>query len=163
MLLKTEELLKVCREKGVACIHCPLSFDESMNDNPNKGFGLLNNVVNRKLSLRGSWNTEFYDQMKPVDGEVVITSKRGLDAFVGTDLEEVLMKLQIETVILSGFLTNGCVESTMRTAYEKGFNVITLKDCCSTTSLAGQSAATEGTFTFFSTPLTKDELLGQLS
>ena len=34
--------------------------------------------------------------------------------------ESTLVKKKIETVVLSGFLTNCCVESTMRTAYEKG-------------------------------------------
>merc|ERR1712224_504519 len=34
--------------------------------------------------------------------------------------------------------TNCCVESTMRTAYEKGFNVVTLIDCTATTSADGQ-------------------------
>jgi nicotinamidase-related amidase len=36
--------------------------------------------------------------------------------------------------VLSGFLTNCCVESTMRTGYEKGYNVITLSDCVAATS-----------------------------
>ena len=48
--------------------------------------------------------------------------------------EEQLKANGIETVVLGGFLTNCCVESTMRTAYEKGFNVITLTDACATAS-----------------------------
>ena len=38
------------------------------------------------------------------------------------------------TVAIAGFLTNCCVESTMRTAYEKGFDVYTLTDCTATVS-----------------------------
>ena len=53
----------------------------------------------------------------------------------------------------AGFLTNCCVESTMRTAYEKGFNVITLTDACATTSPEGQ-AVTGGSYGMFSTPST---------
>lgn len=51
----------------------------------------------------------------------LVTGKKGLDGFPGTDLEELLVKNGIKTVALGGFLTNCCVESTMRTAYEKGF------------------------------------------
>jgi nicotinamidase-related amidase len=40
--------------------------------------------------------------------------------------------------VLAGFLTNCCVESTMRVAYEKGYNVITLTDCTAATSPAEQ-------------------------
>ena len=79
--------------------------------------------------------------MKPLKGDIVVNGKRGLDGFPGTDPESHLVKKKIETVVLSatasgekltcsrrrdrfahrsGFLTNCCVESTMRTAYEKG-------------------------------------------
>ena len=92
--------------------------------------------------------------MTPKDGDVVVKGKKGLDAFPGTTLEEELKARGIETVALAGFLTNCCVESTMRTAYEKGFNVITLTDCVATTSEEGQTQATTGTFGWFSSPMT---------
>ena len=46
---------------------------------------------------------------------------------------------------------------TILPAYEKGFNVITLKDCCATQSTEAHLAATDGTFGMFSTPLTAEE------
>ena len=57
----------------------------------------------------------------------------------------------------------GCVESTMRTAYEKGYNVVTLTDCTATTTEEGQKAATTGTFGWFSLPMTADELKEMLA
>ena len=62
--------------------------------------------------------------MVPAAGDKVVSGKKGLDAFPGTDLEQILKDNGIETVALSGFLTNCCVESSMRTAYEKGFNTV---------------------------------------
>lgn len=50
----------------------------------------------------------------------------------------------------------------MRTAYEKGFNVITLTDCTATTTEIGQKASTEGTYTMFSTPMLKETFLSQV-
>merc|ERR1719379_1688089 len=100
--------------------------------------------------------------MKPVEGDVVVSGKKGLDAFPGTDLEQQLKAKGIETVALAGFLTNCCVESTMRSAYEKGFNVITLTDCTATTSDEGQTAATTGTYGMFSAPMTSDEFKAKL-
>merc|ERR1712100_81258 len=115
------------------------------------------------LFTEGTWNAEFCADMKPVDGDVVVTGKKGLDAFPNTTLEAELTKAGIETVILCGFLTNCCVESTMRTVCEKGFNVITVTDCCATTSEEGQTAATGGTFGMFSTPLTAEDLTTKLT
>ncbi len=45
----------------------------------------------------------------------------------------ILRQRGIQNIALGGFLTNCCVESTMRSAYERGYNVITLKDCCAAT------------------------------
>merc|ERR1711988_418746 len=87
----------------------------------------------------------------------VVKGKKGLDAFPHSDLEQQLKKAGIETVALCGSLTNCCVESTMRTACEKGFNVVTLTDCCAATSAEGHEAATAGTFGMFSTPMTADD------
>ena len=101
--------------------------------------------------------------MSPAEGDVVVKGKKGLDAFPNTTLEAELVARGIETVVLCGFLTNCCVESTMRTAYEKGFNVITLSDCCAATSEEGQKAAIEGTFGMFSKTMTAEEFKAELS
>merc|ERR1719479_200826 len=97
--------------------------------------------------------------MKPKEGDLMVLNKKGLDAFPNTNLENLLVDHGIETVVLGGFLTNCCVESTMRTAYEKGFNVITLTDCTGATSDEAQKAAANGTYGMFSLPMTKDEFL----
>ena len=50
-----------------------------------------------------------------------------------------------------------------RTACEKGFNVITLKDCTGATSMEAYKAAAEGTWGMFSSPMTKDEFIAKLA
>ena len=79
-----------------------------------------------KLFTEGSWNADFEESMIPQAGDLVVEGKKGLDAFPGTNLEALLKENGIETLALCGFLTNCCVESSMRTAYEKGFNTVTL-------------------------------------
>ena len=100
--------------------------------------------------------------MIPQAGDLVVEGKKGLDAFPGTNLESLLKENGIETLALSGFLTNCCVESSMRTAYEKGFNTVTLTDCCATTSAEDQAGATGGTFGMFSDPMTADDFVAKL-
>ena len=72
--------------------------------------------------------------MTPADGDIVIEGKRGFDAFASTNLDFILRSKGITTIALGGFLTNCCVESTMRTGYEKGYQVYTLTDCLAATS-----------------------------
>lgn len=157
-----ENSVKVCEEaraKGMKIIHSPIIFSEDMSDNPNKNQGILKGCAEGKLFIEGSWNAKICDAMTPKEGDLIISNKKGLDAFPGTDLEDLLRKHNIETVAIGGLLTNCCVESTMRTAFEKGYNVVTLTDCTATTSEEGYKAATAGTFNFFSSPMTSTDFI----
>jgi len=162
MLEKSAALAKKVRKLGAKVFHAPISFKRDASDNPNRKLGILGNCATQKLFTLGSWNADFCKEMKPEMGDVVVTGKKGLDAFPGTDLEELLLAHHIETVAFAGFFTNGCVESTMRTAYEKGFNVVGLKDCTATTTKEAHVAATEGTYGMFSTPMTAQEFNDEL-
>jgi len=163
MLSKTADVCKAAREKGAKVILAPIIFKEDGSDNPNKNLGILAGCNNDKLFTEGTWNAEFCDAMKPQEGDLIVKGKKGLDAFPGTDLEELLVNNGIETVALCGFLTNCCVESTMRTAFEKGFNTVTLTDCCATTSAEGQKGAAEGTFGMFSKPMTAEAFITEVN
>jgi len=157
MLDKSVAVAKLAREVGAKVFHVPISFAADGSDNPNKRIGILAGCATDKLFTAGTWNAEICDAMKPQENDVTIVGKKGLDAFPGTDLESKLQEYGIEHIALAGFLSNCCVESTMRTACEKGFNVITLTDCTATTSAEGHQGATEGTFGMFSKPMTADE------
>merc|ERR1712232_780702 len=103
------------------------------------GYGILAGVKEGEAFAAGEWG-------------------RGLCGFKSTNLDFVMRQKGIKNVILGGFLTNCCVESTMRTAYENGYKVYTLKDCCAATSMEGQEAAFEHTFGMFSIPTTSEEI-----
>ena len=131
MMDKTVDVCAAARAAGAKVFHEAITFAEDASDNPNKGLGILAGCAGDKLFTAGTWNADFCEPMKPKDGDVIILGKKGLDGFPGSDLEEKLVANGIETVAIAGFLTNCCVESTMRTAYEKGFNVSFKKSCSS--------------------------------
>ena len=84
---------------------------------------------NKRFAWAGDeWGTAFYQSLSPQAGEPVITKHRH-SAFFGTDLEIVLGRLDIKTVILTGVSTPYCVESTGRDAFARDYRVITLADC----------------------------------
>jgi len=163
MLEKAMKTADVVRAAGGKVVHIPIMFKADASDNPNKALGILAGCAKDSLFTEGTWNASFCDPMAPQDGDVVVTGKKGLDAFPNTTLEEELVKAGIETVAVCGFLTNCCVESTVRTACEKGFNVISLTDVCATLSSEGHKAAIDGTFGFFSTPLTAEAFQAKIS
>lgn len=80
----------------------------------------------------GEEATRVYHGLDPQPGERIITTKHNYDSFAGTDLDYVLRDRKVETVIVCGTLTNFCVESTARTAYFLGYNVVFGSDVSST-------------------------------
>ncbi len=117
-------------------------------------YGILAGVKQNSAFIAGTWGADFVDGMKPMAGDLVVKGKSGLCGFASTNLDFLLRQNSIENVILGGFLTNCCVESTMRTAYEYGYKVYTLTDCVAATSIAAQDATMQYNFGMFSMPTT---------
>jgi nicotinamidase-related amidase len=111
---------------------------------------------------KGQWGSEIVDVLKPQPGDLIVEGKRGLCGFESTNLEFILRSHGITDIALGGFLTNCCVESTMRVAYEKGYNVVTLTDCTAALSQEEQEHACAKNFPMFSRPLTHTQWLNEL-
>ena len=92
----------------------------------------------------------------------MIEGKRGLDTFASTNLDFILRSKGITTIALGGFLTNCCVESTMRSGYENGYKVITLSDCVAATSIEEHDNAIAYDYPMFSVPMTSQEFVRAL-
>jgi nicotinamidase-related amidase len=160
MLENSRRVADEARRAGATVVHAPISFAPGYGElgNPEKVYGILKGVIDSNAFVKGTWGVEICDQMTPQEGDIVVEGKRGLDTFATTNLDFVLRSNEIETVILGGFLTNCCVESTMRTAYEKGYDVITLTDCTAATSGEEQRVATARDYPMFSQPMTSGEV-----
>jgi ureidoacrylate peracid hydrolase len=162
MLENTKETVERARDLGATIVHAPITFTDDYHELTEEPYGILKGVVDSKSFRKGTWGAEIVDDLKPQQRDIVVEGKRGLDAFASTNLDFILRSRGITTIALGGFLTNCCVESTMRTAYEKGYNVITLKDCTATLSDEEQRLSIEKNYPMFSRPLEHREFLDQL-
>ncbi len=150
------------RAAGAVVIHSPISFQRGYHEISDHPYGILKGVVDSSAFVKGEWGAEFVEDLAPHGGDIVIEGKRGLDAFGSTNLDFILRSKGIRTVALTGFLTNCCVESTMRTAYERGFEVITLTDAVGATSIAEHQNAITYDYPMFSKPMRTDEYVATL-
>lgn len=163
MLEHAQETVAKARELGATIIHAPITFDEGYPELGPFPYGILKGVVDTSSFRKGTWGAEFAAEMQPQEGDLVVEGKRGLCAFASTNLDFILRGRGIENVALGGFLTNCCVESSMRTAYERGFNVFTLTDCVAATSEEEQRVAIEKDYPMFSHPVDHNEFLNILA
>jgi ureidoacrylate peracid hydrolase len=81
--------------------------------------------------LPHSWGWSLVDSLRPDDAELVVQKPR-YDAFLRTTLEDDLHARDVSTVVVTGVITNCCVDTTARSAFMRGFDVLVLRDCVAT-------------------------------
>jgi ureidoacrylate peracid hydrolase len=163
MLANTVALVDRARAAGVTIMHAPITFAPGYAELTRHPYGILKGVVDGQAFVKGSWGAAIVDDLAPAETDIVIEGKRGLDTFASTNLDFILRSKGIETLIISGFLTNCCVESTMRSAYENGYRVITLTNCTAATSQEEHDNALSFDFPMFSHPVESSEIEAALS
>jgi nicotinamidase-related amidase len=162
MMDNTKRLVDAVRRAGGTIMHAPITFVDGYNELSAHPYGILKGVVDGHAFVKESWGAAIVDDLAPQPGDIVIEGKRGLDTFASTNLDFILRSKGIKTIVLGGFLTNCCVESTMRSGYENGYQVITLRDCVAATSMEEHDNALTYDFPMFSEPMTATELIEQL-
>jgi ureidoacrylate peracid hydrolase len=163
MLENTVEMVNEARKAGAIIVHVPITFAADFRELSPAPYGILKGCRDGQVFQKGTWGADIVDALKPQAEDIVIEGKRGLDGFASTNLDFILRRRNIDTIALGGFLTNCCVESTMRTGYELGYNVITIKDCAATVSEEAHQGAIEHDFPMFSHPMSHDEFVAELT
>lgn len=79
--------------------------------------------------------------LEPAEGETIIR-KHLPSAFAGTEFAEVLQARGFETLLMAGYMTHNCVDSTARDAFHRGFQVGVVADACATRDLPGPDGHT---------------------
>jgi len=83
---------------------------------------------------------EFNDYVIPLKTEMVLTKKVN-SAFIGTNLEDILFKRNINTLVIVGMTTNHCISTTVRMSGNLGFNTYLISDstaCYNTKAMNGE-------------------------
>jgi len=91
-------------------------------------------------AVKGSWGAEIIDELKPEKSDFRVF-KRKYSAFQGTDLDMLLRELKIDTLILTGVVTDICVQHTAADAFFRGYRVIVPRDCVEAVDAPTQDTA----------------------
>jgi ureidoacrylate peracid hydrolase len=128
---KTRELIDFCRANLI-----PVFFTEAIREP--SGIDLLTRVhrllpVTREerlkvpICVRGTWDAKTIDEIKPADSDHVVIKRRD-SAFQDTELRVWLQSEGINTLIICGVDTSICVETSLRDAFNIGYDVILISD-----------------------------------
>ncbi|QOU02539.1 cysteine hydrolase [Pseudomonas fluorescens] len=163
MLANTATTVQQARKLGVKIIHLPIQFADGYPELTLRSYGILKGVADGSAFRAGSWGAEITDALTHESSDIVVEGKRGLDGFATTGLDLVLRNNGIQHLVVAGYLTNCCVEGTVRTGYEKGYEVVTLTDCTATFTDEQQHAAEQFTLPMFSQTLKHTQFLAALN
>jgi ureidoacrylate peracid hydrolase len=138
----TAKVLVAARNAGIQVIYVNMGFRPDLSDlgaydSPNRMrhlmFGVGKTVrapdgTESRILIRDTWNTAVVSELKPQDSDIVIYKHR-FSGFYETELDAILKKLGIKSLIVTGCTTSVCVESTVRDAMFRDYQCVLLADC----------------------------------
>ena len=80
------------------------------------------------MLVRDTWNTDIIAELKPESGDITLYKNR-FSGFYETQLDDVLKRLGVKYLIITGCTTSVCVESTVRDAMFRDYSCVLLDDC----------------------------------
>ncbi len=113
--------------------------------------------------VKGTPGPEIIPELTPKKGDIIVKGKKTLDAFWSTALDYTLRVNMIEWLVIVGFHTNWCVESTARSGYDKGYRVVVIGDCTGTDTDEEQNYAEKFIFPKIGTVMNYKEFLKSLT
>jgi ureidoacrylate peracid hydrolase len=109
---------------------------------------------------KGSWDGKVIDQILPREDEIIFP-KSSSSVFVSTHIDYVLRNLGVKQLVISGLITDQCVESAVRDACDLGYLVTQVTDACLTYSQARHDNSIN-TIRGYCRQVTTEELVAEL-
>ena len=109
---------------------------------------------------KDSWEAKVLEVVAPADDDIVLP-KTSSGVFNSTNIEYLLRNMGIETLVVTGFLTDQCVDHTIRDAADRGFYPICVADACASHSQVLHDNALEA-FGGYCRTMTTDEVLAEV-
>ena len=112
--------------------------------------------------IAGTWGAGIVEELGPRDDEYRVL-KRRYSGFYETDLDLRLREQRVETLLLTGVVTNICVRSTAHDAFFRGYDVVVVEDCVAATSDREQASSLYDIDTHFGRVARLDDVLPLLN
>lgn len=147
-----KRLLTAARAQGITPVFIYTAYHPTYVDaspfSPSRKNGSL---------VEGSWGVKILDEIAPKEREMVIRKRRP-SAFYQTSLDMVLRGLGVKSIFLCGVATNRAVESTVRDAFDRDYEVMIVSDGTAARSMAQHRASLESLGSFFGKVVNTEEV-----
>lgn len=124
VVAQTRRLIDTAREAGLPVVFTTIAFDRGRLESS----AWLRKATGMAALIEGSPLVAVDARLGQRDDEALIT-KHGASAFFGTDLAALLTARGVDTVVITGATTSGCVRATAVDAVQSGFTVLVPREC----------------------------------
>ena len=158
-----KRLIEFCRKIKVPIFYSQAVREESGIDLLTRSHRILpksreERIKRRPICIRGSWDAEIVDELKPsLDDHVVI--KRRDSVFQDTEVEVWLRSLGIDSIIFSGIDTSICVESSLRDAFNHGYDIVLISDATASNNLDHYNSTLDNIRNYYGLVMNIDKLI----
>lgn len=154
----TQPLLRAAREQGWPVAHSRIVFADDDSDH-----NIFTLKVPGMLTLKEqSHNSAIVPELAPAPGELVVR-KTVPSAFFGTSLAAWLTQRGVQTLLVAGCVTSGCVRASVVDAMSLGFRSLVVSDCVGDRALGPHDANLFDMAQKYATVLTRDDALAQIA
>jgi nicotinamidase-related amidase len=161
VLAHTLDLIDAVKNSEITLVTTPIMFTNDYSELVEPA-GILKAIKEAGAFKRGTKGSETIPEFVAYGDRITeVPGKRGLNAFTNTNLHEVLQEKGVTDICLAGAVTSLCIESTGRSAFEKGYRVHILKDCTAGRSETEESFYCDSIFPLYAEVLDSSELLSR--
>ena len=159
-----KRLIAFCRKVKMPIFYSQAVREESGIDLLTRSHRILpksreERIKRRPICIRGSWDAEIVQELKPnFDDHVVI--KRRDSVFQDTEVEVWLRSLGIDSIIFAGIDTSICVESSLRDAFNHGYDVVLISDATASNNLNHYNSTLDNIRNYYGLVMNLDEFIG---
>ncbi len=160
LMTSLQQTKTAARNAGIPIIYVVIGFREGHPEIGPKGW--FTSVKESKRMILDSQEAAICIELSPLPGDLIVTKKR-MSAFTGSDLEQILSGLSIQTLVLCGVSSVGVVESTARHAIDMDYSIIILKDGCADRDELANDAALTHVLPRIATVVDSEEFINNLN
>jgi ureidoacrylate peracid hydrolase len=139
---RIREILELARKANITVVYLKMGYRPDLSDigSEDSPMGMDNRRANvgekmrapdgreGRILIRDTWNTDIVEELRPQQGDIIVYKTR-YSGFYNTELDAILKRRGIRTLIMTGCTTSVCVESTLRDAMFRDYSPVLLSDC----------------------------------
>jgi ureidoacrylate peracid hydrolase len=160
------KLIEACRSCRIPIFYTQAVRESSGIDLLTKTHKILprsreERIKKRPICVRGSWDAEIVDEIKPSQADHIVLKRRD-SAFHDTEIAVWLRSLSVNTIIFCGIDTSICVESSLRDAFNIGYDVVLISDATASSNKKHYESTLENVKGYYGLVMDLAELISHL-